>query len=709
LTPSVVRDRIFFASLLAVVEEGNVAGYLSWSSQGSARIAIATGFESACFLALPVFVLAASLALLLGTEAARGLWRHVRMGLSGDRPELEDLGVFLYSAALATAACLSWRIALRVSDFQSARVATLVAMVTAIVFALGAAPLVAATVPVLGKLARFAQAREGFAWLPLADIEVAAVGVGAMFVLLPSLYVNSPSAFLVGFALGPTLARVGFLRRAARAPGGLLLVASAALSGGAALGFEHTPGLVQLGVAARSPYASLVVTNVRRAFDHDGDGYAPVLGGGDCDDRDPLRHPGAVDVPENGIDENCSGVDARRYLPPVAPSASSGPSDPPIRHNVVLVHVDALRPDHVSFTGYGRATTPHLDGFREHATWFKNAYTPAPSTRFALSALMTGREIERIPQTRGTENDFLLRPEAMTLAERLEPAGYDRVGYTLSFVLDHIHEVGQGFRIWTTPWLRQNWEAAHKVSAKLTTDAAIQYLASVPPGADKPFLLFVHYDCTHDPYLKHAPWDYGERDVDLYDSALHYCDQEVGRLFSTLDSRSDKDKTATIVYSDHGELFGEHGYTNHGNTLYEPDVRILLLAKVPGATASEIDTPMILTDVYPTVLALAGAAPDPECEAWNLMPYLAGAPMPSRPLFFYADLHRNGIHFEWRAVLDAGGRLKLIRNVSLGQNELYDVGEDAGERVDLGDRRPEVRDSLLALLEGWDAHERAGF
>ena len=152
-----------------------------------------------------------------------------------------------------------------------------------------------------------------------------------------------------------------------------------------------------MGVLARAPYASIVITTVRRAFDRDHDGYSPILGGGDCNDQNPDVHPGAIDVPDNGIDENCSGADAHKFTPP-APPVARDLSAPPLRDNIVLIHLDALRPDHVGLTGYDRPTTPHIDRWREGATWFKNAYTPAPSTRFALSAIFTGLGVERIPQ-----------------------------------------------------------------------------------------------------------------------------------------------------------------------------------------------------------------------------------------------------------------------------------------------------------------------
>src|SRR5690606_30499086 len=92
-------------------------------------------------------------------------------------------------------------------------------------------------------------------------------------------------------------------------------------------------------------------------------------------------------------------------------------------------------------------------------------------------------------------------------------------------------------------------------------------------------------------------------------SDLAYEDHELQWLLDALERRGLLDNTIVIVTSDHGEEFGEHDVFTHGNTLYDPALRVPLVMAGPGVPESMRVTHWVSTmDVAATIAHLTGVS-----------------------------------------------------------------------------------------------------
>lgn len=316
--------------------------------------------------------------------------------------------------------------------------------------------------------------------------------------------------------------------------------------------------------------------------DADGDGFPAKA---DCDDLRAETHAGAVDIPGDGLDQDCDGVDAQ----PV---------------NVVLLIFESHRAMHCGHLrpyGATASATPVLDSLAAQGRFWTRFNVGGVPTINALMAIHLG--IVQHP-TRFISSDFT------TMANQGFPAVLGRHGYRTQFF-------SAADPAWDnqTPWLRQwyqgvRYDRSRENDAAMLDDMAQWMLDSLK--SDRPFFLASmsktnHYPFNPVPGVESSPA--GASLQDRMTATMRYADAALGRFLNRLRSEPWFHRTVFIILGDHGFPLGEHGSSTIGYGLYTestwiPFVVVGQHARLPkpgpmSDVASQID-------IGPTVLDLAG-------------------------------------------------------------------------------------------------------
>jgi len=451
-----------------------------------------------------------------------------------------------------------------------------------------------------------------------------------------------------------------------------------------------------------SPPLDKLIGLVRVANDLDRDGYGSVLGEADCAPLANSVHPGAIDVPSDGIDQNCDGRDFS-LADMVAPTGSDLRVPDAFKRdwNILLLTIDTVRYDRTSFGGYRdgpkqRDTTPRLAELVKRSTSFTYAQAPSAGTMASIPAILTSKFFHSgiaIDEKRPPGTPPKIMPENTLLPEIVK-----RVGYRTGVIGSHD---------WWNDWgLDQGVDDydnsigakgdPRRVAADKVTDHALAWISR---NQGHRWFLWAHYIDPHGYYVAHPDVvDWGSSDPDLYDAELKWTDREVGRLLDELRRLPSFDRTIIIITSDHGESMGEHNVPlgTHGTALYRELLHVPLIFFIPDNKPRELRGAVSALDIVPTVADLVGAdVRELSFEGRSLVPQLFyGRDDLERVVF--AETNAPG---KQRAAISASWR--LIYYLSSNVYELFDVKADPDERTNLAPQNPPAMAHMKRELGAW--------
>jgi phosphoglycerol transferase MdoB-like AlkP superfamily enzyme len=365
--------------------------------------------------------------------------------------------------------------------------------------------------------------------------------------------------------------------------------------------------------------------------DFDRDGWSWFSYPLDCQPFDTARHPFALDIPGDGIDQDGFGGD-------FAFSGDAATAAPPIiagtKRNVVLIVLESTRADAIGRRVDGRSLTPTLDALAASGSRARAAYSHVGFTTFSLQSLFTG-ELAPVDDRQSLIRDFQANGYEVGVFSGQD----ENFGGTAELV---------GLRRASTyvdgATLREERAFSFAAQGSIIIDGKLllrefDRRLGRPEAWRRPQFLYFNLQSAHFPYteplmdqvIAGTPIPRGEigaanRDWTqrTYWNAIAYNDRLIGALIARLRRLGVLDNTLLIVTADHGESLFDDGFLGHGHMLNEQQTRIPFILSAPGVAMPPV---MGLADMRGLILTAAGA-PQPERAPVPVFQYLGSLDRP---------------------------------------------------------------------------------
>lgn len=404
--------------------------------------------------------------------------------------------------------------------------------------------------------------------------------------------------------------------------------------------------------------------------------------------------------------------------------------------NVLLISMDALRYDQSGLSGT-KGLTPNLDALAEESIVFHNAVSAAPWTLPSHMSVWTARW----PSLHGVTNKLALAADGEMVKTSLAPGietfpdilireGWIAGGFTGGAGVTGAFGFGRGFDHYlddryfggldhsipdALQWLKAHqserffmflhgydvhgqYELSDSSRAKARGDYKGKLDGTIAENAKLREQALAAITNPGDPPSLGSTIDADDAKflLALYDQKVREADQRLETFLSEMRTSGLLDRTVVIVMSDHGDEFLEHGAIDHGATLYEEQLHVVMMMRLPGyAQRHDVDAMVRTVDIFPTLFDMLGLPIPAGVDGTSLVPILRGQ---GAALSAYAESdYRLFVHL--RAIRQ--GNYKLVLDLEDGKKELYDLSKDSAEKNDASAAEPRTAYELEQSLRTW--------
>ncbi|HEX7708785.1 MAG TPA: tetratricopeptide repeat protein [Thermoanaerobaculia bacterium] len=358
-----------------------------------------------------------------------------------------------------------------------------------------------------------------------------------------------------------------------------------------------------------------------------------------------------------------------------------GPDEDP---DIILVTIDTLRTDGVSFTGSERVKTPFLDEIAGGGVYFENAHAHNVVTFPSHTNMLTGL----LPYQHGVRDNagFILDPQHKTIAHALKERGYATGAFVAAFPLDARVGLTPAFDVYDDDYPEGTGPSAFVVPERRADEVVAVAQKWYDSVGDQKRFMWVHVYEPHVPHEPRSPWK--ELYADPYYAEVAEVDDILGRFIRPLLER--RPNTLLIITSDHGEGQGEHGEITHGLFAYEETLKVPLMVYEKGRIKPRREKSFVShIDIVPTILARLGIAKPLELTGASLLEI-------KEPRNTYFEALTASLNLGWAPLV--GLIHEGHKYVDLPIAELYDLASDPGEKNNILTENRRMTTKIRKLL-----------